>query len=307
MTQNIDAGSIRVLLDSYLERFNTPGGCVNLGSRDSIVIVGDIHGSLHNLEKAVEAWVESGADKIVFLGDYVDRGPNGLEVITRLIELRLSEPSRVILLRGNHESASMNSIYGFADEVYSKIPHSEARELMRLILDFYTTLDWIATTHDMLLVHGGIPCRECVGGEPASIEDVCKAVEESGPVKDTVYGIHPILMQLVWNDPRGNIEWFHPSSRGEGVYYYGLKAWLSFMKSHGIKLILRGHEVVDAFSIWTREGGFVEGSNAASILGSSTIDDLEGSVITVFTSSYHHGSSGVLIFIDSVFEPVITR
>jgi len=46
-----------------------------------------------------------GVDKIVFLGDFVDRGPNSVEVVSLVLLLRLAFPHHVTLLRGNHESA----------------------------------------------------------------------------------------------------------------------------------------------------------------------------------------------------------
>ena len=48
--------------------------------------------------------------------DYVDRGPNGLECICLLLAYKVKYPENFFLLRGNHECASINRIYGFYDE-----------------------------------------------------------------------------------------------------------------------------------------------------------------------------------------------
>ena len=56
----------------------------------------------------------------IFLGDYVDRGYHSVETICYLLALKCLAPSRIVLLRGNHETASLTRTYGFYDEVSRK-------------------------------------------------------------------------------------------------------------------------------------------------------------------------------------------
>ena len=74
-----------------------------------VVIVGDIHGQFFDLVAMLRKIrvPESTTTKILFMGDYVDRGEYGPEVITYLITLKICYPKSVFLLRGNHESRDM--------------------------------------------------------------------------------------------------------------------------------------------------------------------------------------------------------
>lgn len=52
---------------------------------------------------------------MLFLGDYVDRGPMGVEVMVLLMSLKLKYPKKIIMLRGNHETMQMTQTMNFYD------------------------------------------------------------------------------------------------------------------------------------------------------------------------------------------------
>ena len=66
-----------------------------------LLAIGDIHGCLTALDALLASLDLGPQDRLVFLGDYVDRGPNTRGVIERLLELE--KQKRHIFLRGNHE------------------------------------------------------------------------------------------------------------------------------------------------------------------------------------------------------------
>jgi serine/threonine protein phosphatase 1 len=68
--------------------------------------VGDIHGDLASLRVLFERLPElTSDDTVVFLGDYIDRGPDSAGVVAWVRELAAKSPAKIVTLRGNHEDA----------------------------------------------------------------------------------------------------------------------------------------------------------------------------------------------------------
>lgn len=79
---------------------------------DPVCVVGDIHGQYYDLCHILDKAGSPSDLNYLFLGDYVDRGIYGTEVMLLLLSIKISHP-QTMLLRGNHESRSMTENFTF--------------------------------------------------------------------------------------------------------------------------------------------------------------------------------------------------
>ena len=78
-----------------------------------VKVCGDIHGQYYDMLRLLEYGGFPPDSRYLFLGDYVDRGRQGIETICLLYAMKIKNPNHIHILRGNHESASITRIYGF--------------------------------------------------------------------------------------------------------------------------------------------------------------------------------------------------
>ena len=140
-------------------------------------------------------------------------------------------PDKVFLLRGNHETPIANMYYGFVSEVCMKY----SPELYQEYCKVFSQLPYVIVANERIIaLHGGIPnpvpTLECLR---KSLKKGLIDIDERSPLE----------FQLLWNDPREGIQEFLPSFRGYGIYLFGKKVFDQFMKSSGLELMIRAHEV----------------------------------------------------------------
>ena len=83
-------------------------------------VIGDIHGCLNSLTNLL-GMVVNRADTLVFLGDYIDRGPKSRQVITTLLQLKKNTDLRLVFLKGNHEFMFYNYLTGADRSIFLQV------------------------------------------------------------------------------------------------------------------------------------------------------------------------------------------
>lgn len=190
------------------------------------IFVGDLHGDFKSLkeilaESSMLRSIGKNAQNLmylVFLGDYVDRGPKQVEVLKRVLELKYQSPFRVYLLRGNHEQRGDVSPHDFPDVAGPK--------LYDIANDLFDKLPYVVITKNGLVaLHGGI----CQGVK--KLEDLTRLSQEQKE-------------EILWNDPNPvNGENFTFNyQRGIGNLF-SQKALEEFLENIGAEILLRSHQI----------------------------------------------------------------
>lgn len=224
------------------ERRKAAGGTIVLPPQGKAIIVGDIHGDINSLYKLLTETrfierAEEGEDlKLIFLGDYGDRGQYSPEVFYVVFYLKQTKPERVFLLRGNHEGLPLipfsphdvpsqlhlkynehwNEIYNNILKLFSNLPHS-------LIIE-----------NKYLLLHGGAP------SEIVSLSDLSLA--------DQLFPLTTHFEEIIWNDPKEDIKGVQPSLRGLGKFF-GEDVTSKVLEITNTKTLIRSHESCEGVNV----------------------------------------------------------
>jgi serine/threonine-protein phosphatase PP1 catalytic subunit len=194
-----------------------------------VKICGDVHGQYSDLLRLFEYGGLPPESNYLFLGDYVDRGKQSLETICLLLAFKIKYPQNFFLLRGNHECASINRIYGFYDECKRRFNV----RLWKLFTDCFNCLPVAALIDEKILcMHGGL------SPELTNLEQI-KNIPRPTDVPDT-----GLLCDLLWSDPCNVIQGWGPNDRGVS-YTFGPDRVSDFLQKLDLDLICRAHQVVE--------------------------------------------------------------
>jgi serine/threonine protein phosphatase 1 len=135
---------------------------------DRIFAIGDIHGCFNKLCALMEKLdVDKDQDCLIFLGDYIDRGPQSLEVVDYLIGLP-QDGYRTVFLKGNHEIMFENYLSGRDDFNFltnggleTTNRYMQNTDFQRLVIppshiSFFQDLRLYHETDSYIFVHAGL-------------------------------------------------------------------------------------------------------------------------------------------------------
>uniref|UniRef100_A0A2P2MIB7 Serine/threonine-protein phosphatase n=2 Tax=Rhizophora mucronata TaxID=61149 RepID=A0A2P2MIB7_RHIMU len=194
-----------------------------------IKICGDIHGQYSDLLRLFEYGGLPPSSNYLFLGDYVDRGKQSLETICLLLAYKIKYPENFFLLRGNHECASINRIYGFYDEC-------KRRFSVGLWKVFTTCFNWLPVAalidEKILCMHGGLS------------PDLHSLDQIRNLLRPTEVPDRGLLCDLLWSDPSKDVLGWGMNDRGVS-FTFGPDRVTEFLQKHDLDLICRAHQVVE--------------------------------------------------------------
>ena len=192
-------------------------------------ICGDVHGQYYDLLRLFEYGGFPPEANYLFLGDYIDRGKQSLETVCLLLAYKIKYPENFFLLRGNHECASINRIYGFYDECKRR----HGIKLWKIFTDCFNCLPIAALIDEKILcMHGGL------SPELNRIHTINNIVRPTD-VPDT-----GLLCDLLWSDPDKEVTDWGDNDRGVS-FTFGEDIVRKFANKNEIDLICRAHQVVE--------------------------------------------------------------
>jgi len=194
-----------------------------------IKVCGDIHGQYYDLLRLFEYGGFPPESNYLFLGDYVDRGRQSLETICLLFVYKIKYPENFFLLRGNHESATINRMYGFYDECKRRY----SVKVWKMFSDVFNCLPIAALIDDKILcMHGGL------SPELNSLDQIHK-INRPTEVPDS-----GLLCDLLWSDPDKDVRFWEDNERGVS-FVFGTDVLTKFNQHNDIDLVCRAHQVVE--------------------------------------------------------------
>ena len=232
----------RELLTGIINGGKINRGLIELKIPKNLVVVGDLHGDLYSLNKILdeinyEKFLSNPGNKLIFLGDYIDRGSHSVEVLYKACHLKQSFPDSVILMRGNHEAPielpfAHHDLPVIIGQRFGDLKGTIYKRILELFQLFTLT---VIIEGKLLLVHGGLP----VIIDTDYRESLSKASQN--------HGQNNVLEDLLWNDPRPVDGW--EISRRKFGKHFGESISRKWLELTNTRVIVRGHEPCLGFKV----------------------------------------------------------
>jgi serine/threonine-protein phosphatase PP1 catalytic subunit len=190
-----------------------------------VKICGDVHGQFSDLLRLFKLGGFPPESNYLFLGDYVDRGKQSLETICLLLAYKIKYPNNFYLLRGNHESAHLNIMYGFWEECLLR----SSSKIWKTFIDCFNCLPVAAIVEKKIFC-----CHSGLSPELKSMEQI-RQIKRPTEVADK-----GLLTDLLWSDPDEKRQaWGENQDRGVS-YTFGADIVTNFLNKHDLDMMCRG-------------------------------------------------------------------
>ena len=179
---------------------------IEVPDENKFTVCGDIHGQYFDLLNVFQLnGLPSLDNPYLFNGDFVDRGSFSVECILVLFGFKLLFPQHFHMARGNHESQTMNQMYGFEGEVKAKY----SPQMYDLFTEVFNLLPLAHCINNRVLVmHGGI-----FSNDEITLDDIRSTNRNRQPPDEG------IMCELLWSDPMYS-PGRAPSKRGVGSKFF---------------------------------------------------------------------------------------
>eukprot|EP01061_Rhynchopus_euleeides_P020571 TRINITY_DN33451_c0_g1_i1.p1 TRINITY_DN33451_c0_g1~~TRINITY_DN33451_c0_g1_i1.p1 ORF type:complete len:396 (+),score=109.16 TRINITY_DN33451_c0_g1_i1:172-1188(+) len=224
---------------------------VEVKGKSTVTVVGDTHGQVADVIDIFKKFGLPTRDRAyLFNGDYVDRGPQGCEVVLLLCAHMICDPATLHMLRGNHEDRQITTMYGFADEARRKY----GNEMYNLFVGLFAALPLCGVINAKVVVmHGGL-FREAYDPDTLAPMDSLRAITPQHRMDHDCVPEVGIMSDVLWSDPqpseRGDdgvpagVSVTPNALRGSGCYFSD-EAAVQWLDAHSFSLLVRSHEGPD--------------------------------------------------------------
>jgi len=208
---------IKELLNEVEKIFAEEANLIQLQTGIAI-FVGDTHGDFEATEKIIHGYLKP-ENRLVFLGDYVDRGPASAENINFLLRQKIEHPDSLFLLMGNHEGRAVVSFHpaDFWEGLDAELRHRYSEVLSRLPLA-------VSTSNGIIALHGALP-------DVPGLEDINGIRLGSIEWHQITWGD--------WQDTEGEFLGMDPYT---GRPQFGRGWFKKFMSNFGKNVLIRSHQ-----------------------------------------------------------------